>query len=158
MKAKRHAKILEMIANHSIDTQEDLLQNLKKEGFNVTQATVSRDIKELHLVKVMNPDGSYSYSNITGHSSENISHRFHTIFFQSVVKVDYAENIVVIRCYTGMAQAACATLDSMHWNSLVGTIAGDDTIFALMRTSEHAAALASELRKLIDTHTSTTQK
>ncbi|MGI5895770.1 MAG: arginine repressor [Oscillospiraceae bacterium] len=152
MKAKRHAKILEMIASHSIDTQEDLLQNLKKEGFNVTQATVSRDIKELHLVKVMNADGSYSYSNIANAHIENISDRFHSIFVQSVIKVDYAENVVVIKCYTGMAQAACATLDSMHWDSLVGTIAGDDTIFALMRTSEHAVSLVAELQKLLDTH------
>ena len=152
LKAKRHAKILEMIARQPIDTQEDLLRNLKKEGFNVTQATVSRDIKELHLVKVMNPDGSYSYSNITNSHIENISDRFHSIFVQSVVKVDCAENIVVIKCYTSMAQAACATLDSMHWDALVGTIAGDDTIFALMRTSDDAIALLGELQKLLDAH------
>jgi len=150
LKAKRHAKILEMISRQSIDTQEDLLRNLKKEGFNVTQATVSRDIKELHLVKVMNPDGSYSYSNITNSHVENISDRFHSIFVQSVVKVDCAGNIVVIKCYTGMAQAACATLDSMHWDALVGTIAGDDTIFALMRTDDDAVALLSELKKLLE--------
>ena len=150
MKAKRHAKILEMISHQSIDTQEDLLQNLKKEGFNVTQATVSRDIKELHLVKVMNSDGSYSYSNITNSHAENISDRFHSIFVQSVIKVDCAGNTVVIKCYTGMAQAACATLDSMHWDALVGTIAGDDTIFALMRTDDDAVALLSELKKLLE--------
>lgn len=152
MKAKRHAKILEMIAGRSIDTQEDLLQSLKKEGFNVTQATVSRDIKELHLVKVMSADGSYSYSNLANPHIENISDRFHSIFVQSVIKVDYAENFVVIKCFTGLAQAACAGLDSMHWDSLVGTIAGDDTIFVLMRTTEHAVALVGELQKLLDAH------
>lgn len=152
MKAKRHAKILEMIARQPIDTQEDLLRNLKKEGFNVTQATVSRDIKELHLVKVMNADGSYSYSNITNPHIKNISDRFHAIFMQAVIKVDCTGNIVVIKCYTGMAQATCATLDSMHWDSLVGTVAGDDTIFALMRTNEDAIALLGELKKLLDTH------
>ena len=150
MKSKRHAKILEMISTRSINTQEDLLKNLKDEGFNVTQATVSRDIKELHLVKAMNSDGSYSYSYLNNSMyNENISDRFHTIFVQSVVKVDYAENMVVIKCYTGMAMAACATLDALHWDSLVGTIAGDDTIFALMRTSENAATLANELQKFV---------
>lgn len=152
MKAKRHAKILEMIARMPIDTQEDLLRGLKKEGFNVTQATVSRDIKELHLVKVMNPDGTYSYSNITNSHIDNASDRFHSIFVQSAVKVDCAENIVVIKCYTGMAQAACATLDSMHWDSLVGTVAGDDTIFALMRTHDDAVSFLGVLQKLIDGH------
>ena len=151
MKAQRHAKILEMIAHEQIDTQEELLQRLKKEGFSVTQATVSRDIKELHLVKVMNADGGYSYSNITGHPHiENSSDRFHTIFLQSVIQIDSAENIVVIKCYTGMAQAVCATLDSMHWSSLVGTIAGDDTIFALMRTTGDALALLTELKQLLN--------
>lgn len=149
MKAKRHAKILEMIASRPIDTQEDLLRGLKEEGFEVTQATVSRDIKELHLVKVMNADGVYTYSNIEKSPKDNSADRFHTIFSHSVIHIDFAINTVVIKCYTGMAQAVCATLDSLHWDSMVGTIAGDDTIFVLMRTEQHAAELVRELNKLL---------
>lgn len=149
MKAKRHAKILEMISSQSIETQEDLLRKLKTEGFDVTQATVSRDIKELHLVKVMNADGVYAYSNLERNQPEASADRFYSIFSQSAVKVDFAGNIVVIKCLTGMAMAVCATLDSMRWESVVGTIGGDDTIFVLLRTTQDAGDMVRDLNKLL---------
>ena len=148
MKTVRHAKILELIAEHSIDTQEELLKWLRKSGFDVTQATVSRDIKELRLVKTLASDGNYRYATSKDEKSD-ISYKFHSIFTESVISVDCASNFVVIKCYVGMANAACAALDSMHWNGIVGTLAGDDTIFVLMRTMEHAIQLVDELKKLL---------
>ncbi len=148
MKTKRHAKILELIQTHAIDTQEELLNWLRQENFDVTQATVSRDIKELRLVKTLSPDGKYRYS--TGKNTEtDISGKFHTLFADSVHSVDYAGNIVAIKCYGGMAQAVCAALDSLHWEGTVGTLAGDDTIFILTRTENIAAGLVAELKKLL---------
>lgn len=148
MKTKRHAKILELIQEHAIDTQEELLRWLKQEDFDVTQATVSRDIKELRLVKTLASDGRYRYS--TGKSSEtDMSGKFHSLFSDSVRSIDCAGNMVAIKCYVGMAQAVCAALDSMHWDGIVGTIAGDDTIFILMRTENTAVNLVGELRKLL---------
>ena len=146
MKTKRHAKILELISEHVIDTQEELLKWLKDSQFNVTQATVSRDIKELRLVKTLGADGRYRYTTGTHAKSADISSKFHSIFSDAVMAVDYAGNILSIKCHVGMANAACAALDSIHWNGIVGTLAGDDTIFVLMRTEEHAVELTNELK------------
>ena len=137
--------ILKLIAQFEIATQEELLEKLKENGFNATQATVSRDIKELRLVKQMNKNGGYSYVEGKSETEEYLS-KFNVIFSHSVIASDYAGNTVVIKCHTGMAQAACATFDNMHWEGLVGTIAGDDSIFALCRTE----ALAKELKESID--------
>ena len=148
MKTRRHAKILELIQEHPIDTQDELLKWLRNENFDVTQATVSRDIKELRLVKILSPDGHYRYS--TGKSEvSDISSKFHMLFGDSVTSVDFASNIVVVKCITGMAQAACAAMDSMHWEGLVGSLAGDDTIFLVTRNENGAIHLAAELKKLI---------
>lgn len=149
MKAKRHAKILELILEHEIDTQEELLERLGESGFKVTQATVSRDIKELRLVKVQSASGGYKYSTNTSRDSVDMSFKFHAVFSESVNLIDYAENIVVIKCYVGMANAACAALDSIRWEGVVGTIAGDDTIFCVMRARDDAAAFAGQLTKLL---------
>ena len=149
MKTKRHGKILELIQNHAIDTQEELLNWLRKEGFDVTQATVSRDIKELRLVKSLSSDGEYRYS--TGKTSEiDMSAKFYTLFRESVHSVDYACNTVVIKSMSGMAQAVCAAMDSLHWNGIVGTIAGDDTIFVLTRSENAAYGLVMELKKYLN--------
>ena len=150
MKAKRHAKILELISEYEIDTQEELLRRLREQGFDVTQATVSRDIKELRLVKTLSGDGRYRYATGAKESSVDMSFKFHAIFSESVNSVDCAGNIVVIKCYTGMANAACAALDSIHWNGVVGTLAGDDTIFVLIRSEERAIELMSELKNLLN--------
>lgn len=149
MKKKRHEVILQLIEEFPISTQEELQAKLNERGFEVTQATVSRDIKMLKIVKGMTGGGNYRYIINSGESDE-INDKFRSIFAQSVTDVDYAGNTVVIKCYTGMAQAACATFDSMHWEGVVGTLAGDDTIFALCRTEECAGLVKTEIEKLID--------
>ena len=148
MKEKRHAKVLELIAEYEIDTQEELLKKLNDKGFKVTQATVSRDIRELRLVKVQSSHG-YKYALNNGRDSVDMSFKFHAVFSEAVNSVDYAENMVVIHCYVGMANAACAALDSIEWKGVVGTLAGDDTIFCVMRDRENAADFAEQLKKLV---------
>ena len=147
MKSKRHAKILELIAKFEIDTQEELLRRLHEHGFQATQATVSRDIKELRLIKVQGADG-YKYSTNTSKESVDMSFKFHAVFSEAVTGIDSAENIVVIHCFVGMANAACAALDSIHWKGVVGTIAGDDTIFCVMRDRQNAVEFSQQLHKL----------
>ena len=112
MKTRRHAKILEIINSHSVETQEELQAHLSQAGYQVTQATVSRDIKELRLVKTPGQGGGYRYATAKS-GSEPISAKFHSIFTDSVVRVQYAQNIVVVHCLPGMAQAACA---AGHWH------------------------------------------
>ena len=147
MKTKRHAKILDLIAEHDITTQEELLGWLAKSGFAVTQATVSRDIKELRLIKTLEADGHYRYTTSASDSTPDISAKFFSIFQSAVMQIDYAGQFVVIKCHVGMANAVCVALDSLQWNGVVGTLAGDDTIFVLMRSETHAANLTSELKK-----------
>ena len=145
MKTKRHAKILELIEQYSIDTQEELLRCLKEHGYNITQATVSRDIKELRLVKSLDSDGKYRYvAAKTEHAG--ISSKFRTIFADAVLSMDSAQNLIIIKCYSGMANAACAALDSMLWEGVAGTLAGDDTILVVCRTSENAQTLMQDLK------------
>lgn len=148
MKTKRHSKILELISEKDIATQEDLLVYLRKSGFDVTQATVSRDIKELRLVKTMVGDGKYRYSPATSDSNADVSTKY-AVFNQSAKSVDYANNMIVIKCYTGMANAACAVLDAMNHEGVVGTLAGDDTIFVLMRDEKVTVTLVENIKKLI---------
>ena len=132
MKTRRHAKILELISERDIDTQDELLRCLRESGFEVTQATVSRDIKELRLVKTLSSEGKYKYSVGQDHT-KNVSSKFFSLFADSVLTVDSANNMVVIRCMTGMAQAICAAMDSIQWKSALGTVAGDDTILVIPR-------------------------
>ena len=148
MKSKRHAKILELITEFEIDTQEELLNKLNDKGFKVTQATVSRDIRELRLVKVQAASG-YKYSLGSSKESVDMSFKFHTVFSESVLNVESAENLVVIKCYPGMANAACAALDSVAWKGVVGTIAGDDTVLCVMNDKGMAVKFTSQLRKLL---------
>ena len=149
MKTRRHAKILELISEKAIETQEELLRCLKQMGFDVTQATVSRDIKELRLVKTLGNDGKYRYTTSSHDKASDMSFKFHSFFTESVNRVDYAQNLIVVKCYTGMANAACAALDAMYWNGIVGTISGDDTFLVVMRDEACAVELAGELKKLI---------
>lgn len=148
MKERRHAKILELIGKFSIDTQEELLRRLREEGFDVTQATVSRDIKELRLIKALSPDGKYQYS--TGQeSSKDLSSKFAFLLADNAVSVSFAGNIIVIKCLTGMANAVCAAMDLVEWEGIVGTLAGDDTIFVLMQNGEEAGRLSGALQKML---------
>lgn len=149
MKAKRHAEILELISKYDIETQEDLLLKLKERGFNITQATISRDIKELQLVKVQVDGKGYRYSASSAWEPTDMSFKFHAVFSESVLNIDYSNNLVVIKCYVGMANAACAALDSINWKGLMGTIAGDDTILCIMRDKSQSPVFVSQLKKLI---------
>ena len=148
MKRKRHALILELIQQYEITTQDELLAKLRENGFEVTQATVSRAIKELRLVKAMSPSGQYRYMAGAAQGDEYLA-KFYTIFSGSVISVDYAGNTCVVKCYAGMAQAACAAIDAMHFEGIVGTLAGDDTIFVLCRTPELTQQLKSSLDKML---------
>ncbi|MBE6636398.1 MAG: arginine repressor [Ruminococcaceae bacterium] len=147
MKSKRHNKIIEIITRYDIDTQDELIAKLRESGFDVTQATVSRDIRDLKLVKISTEDHRYKYA-LSPHDDIHISVKYRNIMRETIIHVDYANNFVVLRTYSGMAQAAAAAVDGMGWNEIVGTIAGDDTIFVLMR--DNAAAIEfSERLKLI---------
>ena len=149
MKKRRQAKILEIISSNDIETQEQLQSMLLGSGYEVTQATISRDIKELRLVKELSSNGRYVYS--TGQkNNDSITKRTGGIFNESIIRIDYAHNTVVIKCFTGTANAACATIDSMNLDEIVGTIAGDDTIFILCRSEETAKIFISKLRNILD--------
>ena len=150
MKALRLAKIIELVEKNEVYTQEDLLELLAKEGFVTTQATVSRDIKELRLIKTLDSDGRYRYSTVK-QENDHISSKFHSLFSDAVVGVDYAGNIVVIKCFVGMAQAVCAAMDSLHWDNVVGTLAGDDTFLCITKNEAQSVELVTELKKLIRT-------
>lgn len=148
MKSGRHARIIDIIAEQPIETQDELLTILKSEGYKATQATISRDIKDLRLVKTLGSDGKYRY--VTAElNTTNLQSGFSSLFGTAVVSIDRAENLVVIKTLSGMAQAICASFDSINYSSVVGTIAGDDTIFIACRSKELASELADELKKLI---------
>ncbi len=150
MKFQRQLKILELIEKECIETQEELSERLKQTiGVDVTQATVSRDIKELRLVKVLNEDGTYHYTSSAKEGSANISSKFRIIFKESVIGVQYANNIIVDKTLAGMAQAAAAAIDGMNWPEIVGSLAGDDTIFLVLMNEATAASLTEELSKML---------
>ncbi|MCR4434277.1 MAG: arginine repressor [Clostridiales bacterium] len=147
MKYNRHSKILEIIEKYEIETQEEIAEKLKEMGMDVTQATVSRDIKELRLIKVMAEDGRYKYAPFS--KTENVtSNKLLTIFSEAYVSSDYANNIVVIKTLPGMAPAAASAIDSLRWPEIVGTIAGDDTIMIVCRAEKIAEELVNKFSKL----------
>lgn len=148
LKMTRQEAILNLIENEKIATQNELSNRLEEEGFAVTQATISRDIKELRLVKVSNADGSYHYE--VGKSNERFqsSSKFYSIFMASVIQIDSVNNMVVIKCYTGMAQAVCETMDNLDWPGIVGTLAGDNTILIVTRNDESARELVQILKEI----------
>lgn len=148
MKKRRHELIIKAIEKKDIATQEELLLALREDGLDVTQATVSRDIKELGLVKSMGKNGKYRYS-VPKNAAGEAGRTFHNIIAPSVLWVDFAMNTVVIKCYAGMAQAVCAAMDTMELNGVVGTLAGDDTIFVLCRNESLAHELTINLRHMI---------
>nr|WP_316624831.1 arginine repressor [uncultured Ruminococcus sp.] len=149
MKTTRHNKILELINKFQITTQEELIEHLRAEGYDVTQSTVSRDIKQLRLTKTLMPDGKYRYQ-ASPSSEKGAKNNFHTIFSSSVISIEDAMNIVVIKTFSGMAQAACAALDMMSFDSVVGTLAGEDTIIVVCKTAEHAKDCAAELENYLN--------
>lgn len=149
MKAKRQEKILEIISSHDIETQEQLLQMLQSAGYESTQATVSRDIKEMRIVKELTPMGSYRYTVGNRPTPGVFSERLNKIFKESVVSYDHAQNIVVIHTISGLAGAAATALDAMKSQLILGTLAGDDTVVCIMRDNNSAAAFCDEIRNLM---------
>ena len=149
MKSKRQAKIMEIISNRNVETQEQLLALLQAEGFRATQATISRDIKELRIIKELTSLGAYRYSAPTNEVGSSFTTRLNTIFRECVTSFDYAQNIIVIRTLPGLASAAGSAIDSMSMSMVVGTLAGDDTVMIVMRDSNAAAAFCGEIRSLV---------
>ena len=150
MKSQRQAKIMEIISTRNVETQEQLLDALQKEGFRSTQATISRDIKELRIVKELTSLGTYRYTTSASEVSGSFSARLNTIFRECVVSYDYAQNIIVIRTLPGLASAAGSAIDSMNLSIVVGTISGDDTVMVVMRDNNAAAAFCGEIKSLIN--------
>lgn len=149
MKTKRQAKMLELIRKNDIETQEELSDYLEKEGFQVTQATVSRDIRELKLTKVAMSNGKQKYVALQ-EASEDLSEKYTKVFQNGFVSMDVAQNLLVIKTVSGMAMAVAAALDAMHMHEILGCIAGDDTIMCAIRTSEDAVKVMGRLRKIIE--------
>lgn len=146
MRNKRHEAILTLIGENNIETQQDLTVALASVGFDVTQATVSRDIKELRLLKKLNSEGRYVYTPHTTGNGEGVSDKMSIILKQSIVSVDYALNTIVIKTLAGMAQGAASVIDAMQFPECLGSLAGDDTIFVTARSEEAAQKLCKKLR------------
>ena len=149
MKTKRQTKMLELIKKHDIETQEELSDYLQKEGSQVTQATVSRDIRELKLTKVAMSNGRQKYAALT-EANEDLSEKYTRVFRDAFVSMDMAQNILVIKTVSGMAMAVAAAIDAMHLHEIVGCIAGDDTIMCAVRSVDDTIAVMSRLRKLVE--------
>ncbi len=148
MKSRRQELLLEIIEEKIIVTQEELQSELNAAGFDVTQSTVSRDIKELKLVKAHDQNGNYRYIASKDSGKQPLSH-FSDIIARSVKSVDCAMNDIVIKCFTGMAQSVCVAIDTLYNDRMLGSIAGDDTILIITRTSEDALSLTYEFKKMI---------
>ena len=149
MKFQRQAAILRIISENEIKTQEELSALVCKAGFPATQATISRDIKELKLVKVSTVDNGYKYAAPNKHGSVTYMSRLKNIFKECVIRIDRAQNLVVVKTLTGMANAAAAAMDAMEIETIVGTIAGDDTILIVVNGSKNVPAVIGRIKELI---------
>lgn len=148
MKSQRQAKIMEIISTMNVQTQEQLLNELQNAGYNCTQATISRDIKEMRIVKELTSMGTYRYVSTGSEISGTFTARLNTIFKECVVAVDYAQNLVVIHTLPGLASAAASAIDSMKTGAVLGSLAGDDTVMVIMRDNNSAAAFCAEVKNL----------
>ncbi|MBR5115240.1 MAG: arginine repressor [Oscillospiraceae bacterium] len=149
MKSFRQEKILEIITTQEIETQNQLIDALAKEGLSSTQATLSRDIRELRLVKELGPNGKHKYVSPAEGGVMNYAERLRTIFRESVTSLACAQNIVVIKTLPGMASAACSAIDSMAIRTIVGSLAGDDTAFLAMTDSQAAEVFCAEIKTML---------
>lgn len=149
MKSDRQKKILEIISRENIETQNQLIEALQREGVKSTQATLSRDIRDMHLVKELSPEGGYRYTAGNKEGIYDHDQRLRKIFRESVVDYALAQNLIVIKTLPGLAGAACSTLDSMRIPNLVGSIAGDDTAFLAMKDTAAAEELMEEIEDLL---------
>ena len=149
MKNSRQSKILEIISTENIETQEQLLERLQAQGITSTQATISRDIKQMHLIKEPIGRGVYKYT-VSGNRVKLIfAEKLRTIFRESITSVESAQNIVVVKTMPGLASAACAALDDMGINYMLGSIAGDDTALLVMRDTESAQDFCQEIKEML---------
>lgn len=149
MKTQRQAKIMEIISTRDVETQEQLLKELQQAGYSSTQATISRDIKELRIVKELTSFGTYRYTTSSKEVSGTFSARLNTIFRECITGYDYAQNIIVIRTMPGLASAAASAIDAMNMSFIVGSLAGDDTVMIVVRDSNAAAAFCGEIKNLL---------
>ena len=149
MKPNRQAKILELIEQKDIETQEQLLTELDICGFATTPATISRDIKELRIIKELGPNGMYRYSTAPKQAEPTCTAKLNSIFKQCVINCDHAQNIVVIKTMPGLASAACSAIDAMNMDMIIGTLAGDDTAFLLLRDTASASAFCTDIRRIV---------
>lgn len=147
MKKNRHEKILELITKEEIVTQEELAAALRSSGYEVTQATVSRDIRALGLTKVQTENGRQKYALLR---TKDDADKYVRVLRDSYVSIDQAQNLLVLKTVSGMAMAAAAALDALHFEGIVGCIAGDDTVMAAVRTTEETSAVMEEIRRLLD--------
>lgn len=148
MKSVRHAAILEIIEKQDIETQEELADVLKSRGILVTQATVSRDIKELHLLKVLSEHGGYKYATLDK-AEKGMTERFIRIFSESVLSMSSAANLIIVKTLTGSANAAAEAIDSLRWAPVAGTLAGDNTIFVAVRNVDEVENVMERFRAMI---------
>ncbi|MCI9238368.1 arginine repressor [Lachnospiraceae bacterium 50-23] len=148
MKVNRHAKIIELINQYQIETQEELADYLNQEGFKVTQATVSRDIRDLKLTKIPAEDGKQRYA-VHQSTEQGMGEKYIRVLRDGFVSMDMAQNILVIKTVAGMAMAVCAAIDAMKWNEVVGSIAGDDTIMCAIRSVDDTVRVMDKISKIV---------
>lgn len=149
MKTRRQAKILELIQQNNVETQEELSAYFEREGYQVTQATVSRDIRELKLTKIATDNGRQKYA-VIADADIGMLEKYARVLREGYVSMDIAQNILVIKTVSGMASAVCAAIDAMKMNEVVGSIAGDDTLICIIRTNDDAVMTMKKLRKLVE--------
>ena len=149
MKTNRQSKIIEIIQKNEVETQDELSALLEKDGFRVTQATVSRDIRELKLTKIPPAGGRQKYAVITD-APENLSKKYERVLREGFLSMDMAQNILVIKTVSGMASAVCAAIDAMKMREIVGSIAGDDTIMCAIRTVDDTYAVMKKIRRIVE--------
>lgn len=148
MKSARHSLILEIIEEKDIETQEELAEELKRRGMKVTQATVSRDIKELRLLKVLADHGGYKYATVE-RAEKGMNDRFIRILSECIVNVEAVNNLIVVKTLSASANAACEAIDSMKWNEVLGTIAGDNTLLIITRSEEAVESMMARFNTLM---------
>lgn len=148
MKAKRHAMITKLITSQNIETQEELASILREQGFSVTQATVSRDIKELRLIKVLTPEGRYKYATVEK-AEADLQERFIRMFSNCVLSVSAAGSLIIVKTITGSASAAAEAIDTLKWADILGTIAGDNTIFIAIRDGKSVNDVVKRFQKMM---------
>ena len=149
MKTERHAQIIRLISQYDIETQEELAEKLNQAGFRVTQATISRDIRELKLTKIAKPDGGSRYA-VLQNTNQEMSQKYINVLKASFQSMDHAQNILVIKTVSGMAMAAAAALDDMNFQEIVGCIAVDNTIMCAIRSTDEALLLMEKIRKMLN--------